>query len=102
MPAIEFTSGVFAKHILIAFFGAFVHALNAQRNGNTKNFLDVITLTIISSFSGVMFFIIGLHFLGEGSYLTIALAGSGGFLGVEGMTIIVSVLKKSVIANFGK
>jgi len=95
-------SGALAKHGAVAFFGALVHALNAQRNGNTKSFLDVVTLTVISSFSGVMFAFIGLHFFSEGSYLTLALAGSGGFLGVEGMTVVVKILRKSFLANLEK
>lgn len=95
-------SGALAKHGAVAFFGALVHALNAQRNGETKNFIDVVTLTIISSFSGVMFAFIGLHFFSEGSYMTLALAGSGGFLGVEGMTVVVKILRKSFLANLEK
>lgn len=88
-----------ATHGAVAFFGALVHALNAQRNGGTKSVIDVITLTVISSFSGVMFALIGLHFFGEGSYFTLAIAGSGGFLGVEGMGIVVKIVKKAFIAN---
>jgi hypothetical protein len=102
MPAAEITSGMLAKHGIVAFFGALVHALNAHRNGNTKSLLDIITLTVISSFSGVMFAFLGLHFFAEGSYLTLALAGSGGFLGVEGMTVVIRILKKSVLANMEK
>lgn len=86
----------------IAFFGAVVHALNASRNGQTKNAMDIAVLTVISSFSGVMFALIGLHLFGESSYLTMAIAGSGGFLGVEGMGFIIKVVKKSVLANIEK
>lgn len=89
-------------HGVVAFFGALVHALNAHRNGDTKNAIDVVMLTIISSFSGAMFALVGLHFLGDGSYFTLAIAGSGGFLGVEGMSVIVKVVKKSLIANIPK
>lgn len=100
MPVTEVASGALVKHGMVAFFGALVHALNAHRNGDTKNVVDIISLTIISSFSGVMFAFIGLHFFQEGSYLTLAFAGSGGFLGVEGMSFVVRTLKRSLEANF--
>ncbi len=99
MALAEVTGATIAKHGGIAFFGALVHALNAHRGGQTKSALDILTLTVISSFSGVMFAFLGLHFFGEGSYLTLALSGAGGFLGVEGMGIIVKMLKKTVEAN---
>ena len=100
MPTEVIATGALAKHGIVAFFGALVHALNAHRNGDTKSVLDIITLTIISSFSGVMFAFIGLHFFQEGGYLTLAFAGSGGFLGVEGMSFVVRTLKRSLEANF--
>lgn len=83
-------------HGMIALFGAFVHASRVYRNGGTKNLLDFIVLTIMSSFSGVMFSLIGLHYFGESSYLTLALAGTGGFLGVEGMTFVVEYIRDKV------
>lgn len=100
MPTEVIGTGALAKHGIVAFFGAIVHALNAHRNGDAKNVVDIILLTIISSFSGVMFAFIGLHFFQEGSYLTLAFSGSGGFLGVEGMSIIIRFVKKSIEANF--
>lgn len=76
-----------AKHGLIAGFGALAHAINAHRTGKTKGLLDFILLTIMSSFSGVMFALVALHTF-DNQYITLAAAGSGGFLGVEGMTIL--------------
>jgi hypothetical protein len=99
MPAEIIASGALAKHGVVAFFGALVHALNAHRHGDTKSFVDIVTLTVISSFSGVMFALIALHFFQDGSYLTLAFAGSGGFLGVEGMSLVIKVVKKSISAN---
>lgn len=93
------TATPLAAHGAVSVFGAVVHALNAQRNGETKNFVDVITLTVISSFSGVMFSLVGLHFFGEASYFTLAIAGSGGFLGVEGMGVVVRIVKRSLEVN---
>ena len=51
----EITAAALLKHGSVALFGAIVHALNAHRNGQTKTMLDIITLTVISSFSGTMF-----------------------------------------------
>lgn len=89
-------------HGAFAFFGALVHALNAHRHGGTKSLTDIAILTVISSFSGVMFAFVGLHFFAEGSYLTLALAGSGGFLGVEGMGVVIRILKNSLLVNIQK
>lgn len=77
----------------LAFFGALVHASNAHRNGRSKTLLDFAILTLMSSFSGVMFALLGLYVFQDNTYLSMAMAGTGGFLGVEGMTIIVERLK---------
>ena len=102
MPERFIATGMVGMHGTAAVFGALVHALNAHRHGETKNFLDILLLTVISSFSGVMFALIGLHFFSEGSYFTLAIAGTGGFLGVEGMGIIVKVVRKTILANLIK
>lgn len=82
----------YIAHGLLAVFGAIVHASKAHREGQSKNILDFLLLTVMSSFSGVMFAILGLEIFGTSSYLTLAMAGTGGFVGVEGMTFIVSYL----------
>lgn len=74
-------------HGVAAIFGGLTNALNAQRNGKTKGLLDVIILTIISSFSGVVFAFVAMSMF-DNLYITIAAAGSGGFLGVEGLAVI--------------
>lgn len=85
-------------HGLLAFFGALVHASKAYRAGQTKGILDYLALVMMSSFSGVMFFLLTIYLFGEPSYLTMAMAGTGGFLGVEGMTIIINRLQ-SIISS---
>lgn len=80
-------------HGAIAIFGAVVHALKAHRNGQSKTFLDFVTLTVMSSFSGVMFAILGLQLFPDQIYVTLMLAGAGGFMGVEGMVIIIDVVR---------
>jgi hypothetical protein len=47
---------------------------------------------MMSSFTGVMFAVAGFEMFGHESYLTLAMAGTGGYLGVEGMTIIVKMV----------
>jgi len=83
----------FIAHGLLAFFGAIVHASKAHREGKSKNFMDFLLLTIMSSFSGVMFALLGFEMFGYESYLSLAMAGTGGYVGVEGMTFIVTYLK---------
>lgn len=82
----------------LAFFGALVHACKAHRSGQSKTLIDFILLTLMSSFSGVMFALLGVYLFQDNTYLSMAMAGTGGFLGVEGMTIIVDKLR-SLIAK---
>lgn len=79
-----------AAHGTIAIFGAVVHALKAHRDGKSKAWSDFPILLIMASFSGVMFGLIGINYLPQETYLTMVMAGSGGFLGVEGMSLIVA------------
>lgn len=99
MPERVVATGLLGMHGFIAFFGALVHALNAHRHGDTKSPMDILVLTVISSFSGVMFAFVGLHFFSEGSYITLALAGTGGYMGVEGMGFLIKIIKKSILSN---
>lgn len=83
-----------STHGALALFGAVVHASKAHREGESKTGSDFIILTVMSSFSGVMFSLVGFYFFGESQpYITMALAGTGGYLGVEGMAIIVDTIR---------
>jgi len=93
-PTITNSIAPFAAHGLLALFGAFTHASSVYRSGGTKNLMDFLLLIIMSSFSGVMFALVGLYIFGDGNYLTMAMAGTGGFLGVEGMTFIVEFIRR--------
>ena len=75
-PVSTFAVSAVVKHGLIASFGALAHAINAHRTGKTKGLLDFCLLTIMSSFSGVIFALIALH-LFDNQYITLAAAGSG-------------------------
>lgn len=94
--ATTLTASAVFKHALLAIFGGFAHAINAQRNGQTKNLMDFILLTLLSSFFGVLFGLIGLAILPNNEYLTLALAGTGGWLGIEGAAILIDFAKRAL------
>lgn len=89
------------KHGALAVFGAVAHAINAHRLGRSKGLIDFLLLTILSSFSGVLFALAALYFF-ENQYITLAAAGSGGFLGVEGLTMLTQKIKDMLASNFKK
>lgn len=93
---LEHTTPYFAyiTHGVLAVFGALVHASKAHQDGTTKNPVDLLAIVFMSSFSGVMFALVGLEFFGHGSYVTLAMAGAGGYVGVEGMSFILMYLGK--------
>lgn len=84
-------------HGLMAFFGALVHASSAHRKGQSKTMLDFVLLTLMSSFSGIVFALIAFQ-LFDNPYMTLAVTGAGGFLGVEGLTVLATNLR-DVITN---
>lgn len=86
-PLSTLGAAMFVKHGLIALFGALAHAINAHRNGESKGFLDFALLTVLSSFSGIVFALLAVHFFEDG-YITLAIAGSGGYIGVEGLSLV--------------
>jgi hypothetical protein len=88
-------------HGLMAMLGALVHAANAHRTGVSKSFVDFVLLAFMSSFSGIMFFLVSTAFLDSG-YLTIALTGAGSYMGMEGLTWIISVLKTILTTRVAK
>lgn len=90
------TTKLLIAHGFFAIFGAVVHSANAYRNGTSKTWADFFMLTVMASFSGVMFAIFGLYLFPEGGYITMALAGTGGFLGVEGMSLIASRIQELI------
>ncbi len=81
-------------HGMLAFFGAIVHAARAHRLGTSKTVVDFVMLVLMASFSGVIFALFGFWmFSSSQPYITLAIAGTGGFLGVEGMTIIIDQIR---------
>ena len=90
----ETVTAQYTAHGSIALFGAIVHALDANRKGHTKSFIDFMALTVMSSFSGVIFALLGLQFFPDQVYFSAALAGTGGYLGIEGMSIAIAFMQK--------
>ncbi len=89
-----------AAHGSLAVLGAIAHAIDAHRKGESKTLWDFTLLTVMSSFSGVIFALVALY-LFDNQYITLACAGSGGFLGVEGLTLLTNKIKDVVIRTFG-
>lgn len=90
-----------AFHGIMAFFGAVAHALMAHRNGQSKGLLDFLILTLMSSFSGIVFALIAVQFF-DNPYMTLAMTGAGGFLGVEGLTALSTALRDTIIGTLTK
>lgn len=101
MP-VNSTDNVILMHGMIAIFGALVHALDANRKGHTKSPLDFLALTVMSSFTGAIFALLALYFLPDQEYLTTAIAGTGGYLGIEGMTYVLAFLQSKGIVPKNK
>jgi LydA holin phage, holin superfamily III len=83
------TTMALLAHGIAAIAGGFVHALEAHRNGSSKTWKDHVSLVIMSSFTGVIFALVALSIWPSSIYLTIATAGTGGYIGVEGLSWII-------------
>lgn len=84
------------NHFIIALFGGLAHAINKHRNGESKNMIDFILLTIMSSFFGVLFGFIAISLYPNNEYLTMAVAGSGGWFGVESTGLLLNIIAKKI------
>lgn len=84
------------NHSIIALFGGLTHAINKHRNGESKTMLDFILLTIMSSFFGVMFGFIAISLYPTNEYLTMAVAGSGGWFGIESTGVLFSIISSKI------
>ena len=83
-------------HWGLAVFWAVVHALNAHRQGKSKSVIDFFVLVIMSSFTWVMFTLIAFHLFPSATYLIFAMSGTWGYLGIEGMGMVVEYVKKKL------
>lgn len=82
------------KHCIVALFGGIAHAINKHRTGESKTVTDFILLTILSSFFGVIFGLLSISLFPNNEYLTLAIAGTGGWLGIESSGILISIVSK--------
>lgn len=88
-------------HGVMALFGATAHAIRAHRLGESKGFADFFLLTLMSSFSGVVFALVAAHAF-DNQYITLASAGAGGFLGVEALSIVAITIRDSLVTTLTK
>lgn len=93
--------GLLVLHGIMAFFGAVAHASQVHRTGESKGFWDFVILTLMSSFSGIVFALVALQVF-DNPYMTLAMTGAGGFLGVEGLTALSSSLRDTIVETLGK
>jgi uncharacterized membrane protein YqgA involved in biofilm formation len=92
-PIVATTTYVF-QHAVIAILGGLAHAINKHRTGESKTVADFLLLAIMSSFFGVLFGFLAIHFYPESEYLTMAVSGIGGWLGTESTGVLVAFLSK--------
>jgi hypothetical protein len=85
-------------HGIMAVFGAVANALRAHRNGESKGFWDFVMLTVMSSFSGVIFGLLAANTF-DNQYMTLAAAGAGGLLGVDALTTLGYKIRDSLAST---
>jgi len=85
-------------HAALALFGGVVHALVKHQKGETKVWMDIVILTIVSSFSGVVFGLVALIFISPG-YASLAFTAAGGYLGVEGLSVLTARLRDVLVSK---
>lgn len=93
------SSTMIAKYIFYAFsavFGGIVHALIVQRNGGIKNKYDLLAVSIVSGFAGMMWMLLALQFYPNSHFVIAFASGFGGYLSVEGLAMIATRLKEFI------
>lgn len=82
-------------HGIVAIFSGIVRAL---KDNKTKA-IEITTSAVISGFTGTLFGMLAMYFLGENSYLTLSIAGIGGLMGEKGVYLLIEMFKKAVKSN---
>ncbi len=94
------TSVVISKWIVYTVwsaFGGITHALVEQRAGKVRSFIDGMILAFISGFCGMMWTLVAVHFY-QDDFTIIGFAGGlGGYLSLQGLSVIVTVVKNKII-----
>ena len=91
----ELNSVALTIHGTVAIISGVVKALNDHK---TKGF-DICVSAIISGFTGTLFGMLAMYYLGENSYLTLSIAGIGGLMGEKGIYVLIEGFKKAIKAN---
>lgn len=82
-PISTFFSSMAAKIGFMALFGALANTIHAKREGRTRTKVEFLLNWIMSSFFGVVIGFVGLSIFKENIYALMAMAGTGGWLGIE-------------------
>lgn len=96
MASEPISTSALATHWVFAIFWALVHALSAHRTWKSKTIVDFISLTIMSSFTWIMFTLIWLYLFPSEPYIVYAMSGTGGYLWIEWMSIVVEYFKNKI------
>ena len=95
LATLGLTKKVFIIHAIMIALGAMARAFHEMRTEKKFTWLGFITAFITSTFSGVIFVLVAITVLGQENMTAIAyIAGMGGWLGVEGLTMVTERLKK--------
>lgn len=79
-------------HGIVAVISGVVRALKDDK----EKVLEILTSAIISGFTGTIFGMLAMYYLGENSYLTLSIAGIGGLMGDKGIYFLIEGLKKQL------
>jgi hypothetical protein len=79
-------------HGTVAVIAGVVRALKDDK----EKILEILTSAIISGFTGTIFGMLAMYFLGENSYLTLSIAGIGGLMGEKGIYFLIEGFKKQL------
>ena len=92
----EIDKAALLAHFAIAMFGGLASSLSKKQ----RRFVEVISNMVVGSFTGTVAVFVTMCVLGENNvYLNYAIAGSFGYLGNEGMKIIIEIVKKAIKVN---
>lgn len=106
-PQFSVSYSEIVRHAIIAFLAGVAHALNERAGKKESSKWEKVgeftASALIASFSGVIFGLFALQYFGEGSYLTLALTGSGGFIGAKALKVIsesvVEMIRLMILKN---
>lgn len=84
-----------AIHGLVSVFGGLAYSLSKRQ----YKFLEILTHMVVAGFTGTIAGMIAISLFPDRVYWTMAIAGSFGYAGKEGMDWIIRITRKSLEAN---